>query len=386
MTRGEFDFAKWEREVNDLATEYSQQGGSSRIRNQIWLKLWGMRSVLFRARSICGYLNLPPSSRYDTGEEFLTEVLGDSISPILDSYAKAGVSEDYTFMHHFNICFPRKIRDKYSNIKDKEPYDYIVVRKPAIHVYREPQEDAAISDTILKQGMERRALGQESVGGQAWIKIKTKGHGCTVFVRKEDVEYRNKASWVFLDNNDKEDEGNKVELPASGQIDDTIMVADIYEDYILILLTLVEQLYSRNQLQGTKRLSKQYCFKLLYTETLIDKLKQIYDDIGDVETVHEEEAFSVAEIDLMDYLLINNCRTFSSIAKTPLHTYSDFVYLNTDNAREISVPIANIIYAHFLVDVKGIDRKLDTIAPSLSKYRTEYNQLYLSICEKNIKS
>lgn len=374
MTKDEFNDLK--QKVNKLALEYAQNGKSIRLREQIWLSLWKMRNKLFGAESICSYRKLALSGLYDA-EEFLEEVLKLSIPEILDDYAKAEFFHNYTFMQYFDKCFLRKIRDTYRDIQDKIPYDYIVVQKPTIHVYKDSKEDAVIPGKFLKQGMKRRILEKKPDGAQTWIKTQMKEHGKTVYVREEDVDYH-KVSLVNLD-----DENNNVEPAASGQIDEQIICSEIYEDYIMTLLSLIEQLYSRNQLQKPKGLSKQYCFKLLYTETVIDKLKQIYDVIDDVKTAHEQEVLSVAEIDLMDYLLKSTCRTFISIVKTPLRAYRDFAYLNIDNTEEIPFPIANIIYAHFLVDIKGIDRKLDTLAPSLSKYRTEFNQLYSSIVKRD---
>lgn len=382
MTRDEFDALK--QKVNEQAVEYTQSGKSIRLREQIWLSLWKMRPVLFQAKAIRDYRNFSPSSLYETGEEFLEEVFLESFPQILDSYVGKNVdtSEQFPFMKHFDSCFFRKVYEAYSHIQDKENifHDHIVVRKSIVQIYREPREDALIQNTFLKQGMMRRILGRilDADGKTNWIKTKTKEHGQTIYVREEDVECCDKGFLLFLD------DCKNVEKENSNKIDDQVISSNIYEDYILTLLSLVEQLYARNQSQKSIGLSKQYCFKLLYTEILIDKLKHIYEAIGDVKTAHEQEALSVAEADLMDYLLIDICRTFSAIVKTPLHAYRDFVYLNTDNAEEISMPIANIIYLHFLVDVKGIGRKLNSIAPSLSKYRTEFNRLYFSICERNI--
>lgn len=369
------NFDKLKEKVNEKAIEYVQSGGSNTHREEIWLLLWDMRTKLFSADKIRKYRNCPPSSLYDSGDEFLTEVFLESIPQVLNSYAKknAEVSENFTFMQYFNICFLRKICDAYSNIKDNMFHDYIVVQKPVIQVYEKPREDSVIPDIFLKQGMERRILGEESDGKQTWIKTKAKEHGRTVYVRKTDVECHDKAALVDI---------TIAEPEAPDQLDSEIMLSEIYEDYILILLSLAEQLYARNQARNTNSLSKMYCFRLLYTETLIDKLKKICDVIGDIKSAREQEVFSAAEIDLLDYLLISTCRTFSSIAKTPLHARRDFAYLNTENTEEISIPVAGIIYAHFLVDVKGIDRKLDSIAPSLSNYRKEFNQQYSLLCEK----
>lgn len=368
-------FDKLEEKVNEKAIEYVQSGGSNTFREEIWLLLWNMRAKLFSAPKIRKYRNCPPSSLYDSGDEFLTEVFLESIPQVLNSYAKknAKVSENSTFTQYFYRCFLRKIRDAYSNIKDNMLYDYIVVQKPVIQVYQKPREDAVILNISLKQGMERRILGEESDGKQTWIKTKTKEHGRTVYVRKTDVECYDKAALVDI---------TIVEPEAPDQLDSGIMLSEIYEDFVLTLLSLAEQLYARNQARNANGLSKMYCFRLLYTETLIDKLKKIYDAIGDIKSAREQEVFSVAEIDLLDYLLISTCRTFSSIANTPLHARRDFAYLNTDSAKEISIPVASIIYAHFLVDVKGIDRKLDSIAPSLSNYRKEFNQQYSLFCGK----
>lgn len=371
----ERNFNESKQKVNEKAIEYVQKGGSNTLREEIWLLLWNMRTRLFSALKIRKYRNYPPSSMYDSGDEFLTEVFLETIPQVLNSYAKknTAVSENSTFMQYFSICFLRKIRDAYSNIKDNMLHDYIVVQKPVIQVYQKPKGDAVIPDISLKQGMKRRILGEESDGKQIWIKTQAKGHGRTVYVRKTDVECYDKAALVDI---------TIAEPEAPDRLDSEIMLSETYEDYILILLSLAEQLYARNQARNTNGLSKMYCFRLLYTETLIDKLKKIYDAIGNIKSAREQEVFSVVEIDLLDYLLISTCRTFSSIAKTPLHAHRDFAYLNTENAEEISIPVASIIYAHFLVDVKGIDRKLDAIAPSISNYRKEFNQQYSLFCGK----
>jgi len=368
MTKDEF--AALEQEVNNKAIEYAQYGNSVRLREQIWLSLWEMRHVLFRAKAIRGYMNFPPSSLYETGEEFLTETFLESIPQVLDSYAKeyADGSEPSPFMKHFNICFFRRVYDAYSNIQDNTLHDYIVVRKSTVQVYQQPRKDAVIPDTFLKQGMVRRTLGAE----EEWIKTKLKRHGRTIYVRKADVEFCNKATLVDMD--------SIVEPEVPGNPDDGIMLSDIYEDYILTLLSLVEQFYSRTQAKNNTGLSRQYCFRLLYTETLLDKLKRIYDAVGNVQTAREQEALSVAEVELLDYLLTDACRTFTSIAVTPLHAQRDFKYLNTDSAKEISLPAASIIYAHFLVDIKGINRKLSSIPPSISKYRADFKEQYDFIC------
>lgn len=55
----------------------------------------------------------------------------------------------------------------------------------------------------------------------------------------------------------------------------------------------------------------------------------------------------MAEVDLLDYLLTDICRTFSAIAVTPLCARRDFAYLNTDSAEKIRISVDYIIYAHF---------------------------------------
>lgn len=369
------NFEESKRKVNKLAIEYMKRGRSIGLRAEIWLLLWNMRSRLFSAEKIRKYMNYPPSSLYETAEEFLTEVFLKSIPQLLDNYAKKNidVSENFTFMQYFNAGFERKICETFSHIQDRIPHDYIVVQKPVIQVFLEPKEDAVIPNKSLKQGMERRILGEEFDGKQTWIKTQTQEHGETVYVRKTDVECYDKAALVDITTSEPE---------APDQPDSGIILSEIYEDFILRLLSLAEQLYSRNQAQNPNGLNKKYCFRLLYTEKLIDKLREIQKVIDDIKSVREKEAFSVVEVDLLDYLLISTCRTFSSIANTPLHARRDFAYLNTDSAKEISIPVASIIYAHFLVDVKGIDRKLDSIAPSLSNYRKEFNQQYSLFCGK----
>lgn len=378
MTKDEF--AALEQKVNAQAIEYVQQGKSIRIREQIWLSLWEMRSILFGTKKIRGYRNFPPSSLYETGEEFLTEVFLKSVPQALDSYAKtnADMPQPRPFMKYFEVCFVGKVYDAYGNIQDNALHDFIVVREPTVQVYQEPREDALIPGTFLRRGMERRILGQISDGKQDWIKTKIKNHGQTVYVKKAEVECCDRASVVNMD--------DVAEPEAPGRPDDQIMLSNIYEEYILTLLSLVEQLYSRTQAPSDNGLNKKYCFKLLYTETLLDKIKQIYDAIGDVRTAREKDAISVAEAELLDYLLTREkCRTFPSIAVTPLHAKKDFKYLKTESPEEIRIPVANIIYAHFLLDIKGIGRKLDSVPPSISKYRAEFNQQYAKICGADTK-
>lgn len=163
------------------------------------------------------------------------------------------------------------------------------------------------------------------------------------------------------------------------------MISDTHDDYILSLLSLAGQLYARTQARRNKGFCKEYCFQLLYTEKLLDKLKKIYDTIGDipVRAAHERRAISVAETDLLDYLLTDICRTFSAIAATPLRTKRDFAYLKKDSDEEITFPVDGIIYVHFLIDIKGLDRKPDSIPPSISKYRKEFNEQYALFCETN---
>ena len=86
MTQDKFDALV--QEVNSKAKEYVRQQKNIRLREEIWLSLWEMRPVLFHAQAIRGYMNCSPSSLYETGEEFLTEVFSDAIPQILGSYAK----------------------------------------------------------------------------------------------------------------------------------------------------------------------------------------------------------------------------------------------------------------------------------------------------------
>lgn len=67
----------------------------------------------------------------------------------------------------------------------------------------------------------------------------------------------------------------------------TGLLSDLYDDYILSLLSLVGQLYARTQARDRQGLTRKYGFCLLYTEKLLNKLKQIYDATGDVRTAHE---------------------------------------------------------------------------------------------------
>ena len=376
MTREEFDARK--QKINRQAAEYAGRGRDLRLREQIWLSLWEIHPVLFAAQSIRDFRRFPPSSLYETGVEFLTEVFSESIPQVLDSYAEknADVPDPSPFLPFFEICFARKVYDAYSNILDHMPHESLFVREPAVQVYQEPREDSLIPGVSLRQGMARRILGRVFDGKQTWLKTQLKTHGRTVYVQEEDVECRDKFSQVDLD--------DIAEPEASGQPDDRIMLSDLYDDYILSLLSLAGQLYARTQARDRQGLTRKYGFRLLYTEKLLDKLKQIYDATGDVRTAHEQEALSVAEIDLLDYLLTDICRTFSAIAATPLCARRDFAYLNTDSAEKIRIPVDYIIYAHFLTDIKGIDRKPDSIPPSMSKFRTEFNEQYALFCETDV--
>ena len=370
------EFSALKQEVDELAAEYAKHGKSIAIREKIWLLLWEMRRDLFRAEEIRGYTRFAPSGQYETGEEFLGEVLSYAIPKALDSYADTygDTLEPPPFMKYFNSFYFRKVYSAYSHIQDKMPHDHIIVRKPAIRVYLEPREDAVIPDTFLK--MKRRILGRVSDGRQTWIKTKMKGHGTTVYVREEDVECCGKAAPVDID--------SIAEQASPERVEDRVIAADTYEGYILNLLSLVEQLYSRTSSRRGTGLSRQYCFKLLYTETLLDKLKKTYNAIGSVWAAHERDALSVTESDLLNYLLVKECSSFTAIAVTPLHAKRDYDYLHSDSPEEIRLPAANLIYTHFLLDVKGIDRKPETIAPSFSKYRTEFKRQHDLICETEI--
>ncbi len=360
--------------IDELATEYVKHGQSIVTREKIWLLLWEMRQMLFRAKAIRGYMNFAPSGQYETGQEFLEEILLDAIPQALDSYSDTygDALDPPPFMNYFNSYYFRKVYSSYSDIQNRMPHDYIIVQKSAIPVYLEPREDAVISDACLKEKMKRRILGRVSDGGQTWIKTKMKEHGTTVYVRKVDVECYDKASLVDID--------SVAEQGSPKRVDEGVMASDTYENYILTLLSLVEQLYSRTHSQSDRGLSRKYCFKLLYTETLLDKLKKIYDAIGDVRATHEQDALSVTESDLLNYLLTRECHSFTSIAVTPMRAKRDYDYLHSDSAEEIQLPAANIIYTHFLLDVKGIDRKPESIAPSFSKYRSEFQRQYDLIC------
>lgn len=404
------EFDALERKVNAKAAEYALRGPDIRLREEIWLSLWEMHPTLFSAERIRGFRYFSPSSLYETGTEFLTEVFLDAVPKILDSYAKEyDADASLPFMRFFNACFIRKVFDAYSDILDKTPHDAIVIREPAVQVYRQPREDAPIPDTFLKKGMERRVLGRESDGKQTWIKTKLKTHGQTVYVREKDVECQDKASIVDID--------FITEQKALEEPDEPIMFSDTYDDYILSLLSLAEQLYSKTQIERGKGFNRQYGFQLLYTEKLLIHLKRIYEAFGEflVRTPHEEEALFVAETDFLDYLLTDTCRTFSAIASTPLHAKRDFPYLDSDSEEEIEIfekedkgkkkaekkifekedkgekkaeknekGIAAIIYVHFLTDIKGIQGKPGSLTAALSRHRTNFNKLYVQLCEPGV--
>ncbi len=376
MTKDEFAILK--QNVNELAKKYANhEGGLIELREKIWLSLWEMRPVIFHTnKDIRGYLNFSLSSLYETGEEFLTEVFQEAIPQALESYAKKirNSTELFPFLRFFEQCFCTKVQDARREILDKESNNLIVIREPVVQAYKEPRMDAIMPGTFLKKGMTRRILGRVYDGEQEWIKTNLGKHKLAVYVREAEID--------IYDNNTNVDINNIVEPEDPEQPDDPILISDTYENYILALLSLVEQLYARTQTHNDKGLNKKYCFRLLYTETLIYRLKRVIDAIGNVQTVREQEALSVAEVELLDYLLTDICRTFSSIAATPLRALRDFAYLNTDSTEKIRIPVANIVYAHFLVDIKGIDRKLNSIGPSLSKYRAEFNKQYNLIAEQ----
>ncbi|MGX8705121.1 MAG: hypothetical protein ACSW8J_00935, partial [bacterium] len=81
------EFAALMQSINEKASEYARCGKSIQLRQQIWLSLWSARLSFFHAKAIRGYLRFSPSSLYETGEEFLNEVLSQSIPQILDNYA-----------------------------------------------------------------------------------------------------------------------------------------------------------------------------------------------------------------------------------------------------------------------------------------------------------
>ena len=394
LAREEFDTLK--QEVNKQAAEYVTCGRDIRLREQIWLLLWEAGPNLFTAKHIRKFGYCPPSSLYETGEEFLAEVLSESIPEILDSYVKkyADAPGSLPFMQFFNACFIRKVRNAYVKIQRNMPQDTIIVRNPVVQVYQKAQEDTLVPDTFLIEGMVRPILGQESDGKQTWIKIEFKEHGRTVYVREKDVECRGKASIVTWDSITEPEEpvGTK---PGLG-------ISDTFDDCILSLLTLVEKLYVGAQVKRGKGFSKRYGFQLLYTEKLLGWLKRIYEEYGEFPVripQHEQEAISVAETDFLDYLLTDTCRTFSTIAVTPLHTKQHFRYLNSDSDEEIVIfeeddednkgkkkekekGIAGIIYVHFLMDIKRINRTPKSITASLSDFRTEFNQQYALLLKR----
>ena len=198
MTQDKFDALV--QEVNRKAKEYVRQQKNIRLREEFGCLYGKCGLFFFMQKQFAATLNFSPSSLYETGEEFLTEVFSDAIPQILGSYAKenSDKSEIPPFMHYFNIRFFRKVYDAYSDILDKTPHNYLVVRKPAVQVYLQPREDTVIPNAFLKQGMVRRILGRISDEDQSWVKTKLKNHGRTIYVYEADVECYDGASLVDI--------------------------------------------------------------------------------------------------------------------------------------------------------------------------------------------
>lgn len=368
---GKEEFIIKTEEIDSLAMQYEDDRGNLQLRERIWLLLWDIRKVLFRSKKIRGYLSYPPSGMYESGEEFLTEVFLNTVPKLLNTYRRKGRQEGetadvYTFMQYFNYCFPREVKKALADLQDG--WGYLVVKAPSVPVFREAREDAVLPDTCLKCGMERRIIGRVSVGAGEWIKTELSAHGRIVFVREADVDVHEWAAFSDID--------DEPAILSSNRSDGELEADETYEAYILNLLTLAQRLYGGAGRWMEGGFTKRNCFKLLYTEKLLDDLKKVYDTRGKVDSRHERDSLSAAETEFMDCVLTDICRDFPSIAITPFHACRDFTCLKQDGNKEIQPPFPAAVYAQFLVMEKELSMTLESVKSSLSRNRKTFKEQY----------
>lgn len=373
---GKEEFIAKTKEIDSLAMQYEDDRGNLQLREQIWILLWEIRRGLFRSREVRGYLSCPPSGMYESGEEFLTEVFLNTVPKLLNTYRRKGRQEGeaadaYTFMQYFNYCFPRDVKKALADLQDGR--GYIVVKAPSVSVFREAREDAVLPDACLKYGMERRIISRVSTGAGEWIKTELSTHGRIVFVREADVDVHEWAAFSDID--------DEPAIMSSNRSDGELEADETYEAYILNLLTLAQRLYGGAGSWKEGGFTKRNCFKLLYTEKLLDDLKKVYDATGKVGSRHERDSLSAAETEFMDYLLTDICRDFPSIAITPFHACRDFIYLKQDENKEIQPPFPAAVYVQFLVVEKELSMTFESIKSSLSRNRQKFKEQYAIFCQ-----
>lgn len=392
VKKAEFDSAA--DGINSLAEQYVKSINVD-VRIKLWSKLWDVSDFIFYTKSNRPYRDFCADGKYEPGE-FLNEVFFESFDDILKSYVNIantpGFSkDDYPFLKHFNTAFPVKVHQAYDNQLNSMPHDFIIANQDTF-LYAFPSEEYKLS-SVLKAGARRRVKNHEICVGtlfsrkihgeickvcttEKWYEIYQSSHMKSAFVKANDVNFYDK---VFVGPVPENDDGDSMDLPDTPMQFEEFYDNELFEKYVLVLLTLLQKLFQKKSEAKANavgiQFSKYDCFQLFFTESLADNLKKI-DGIMSLDSIRERDSIQAADVLFLDFILMGICRNFRSIARTPFRSNKQFGCTCRKREEELTLPVPYDLFGMYFRKVRGLDISQDSLRPRMSACWSEYSKLY----------
>lgn len=364
---------------------------TTELGQRIWINMWNIRNYIFNNRNFERYRQLCVPPFYLERDEFLHEGFCETIPYALNTYNPLRGNFYFYFIYKLRNWVLNKLRDSYANRRQ------VRVKSEDIKIWElthcNGREEWIVSEIKLRTNTLYNVTKEiTDEDGFTWYEIEIHVHGKHYRVTEKDViVYKDSPYYQFIDDGEDTESIGQEEKYEEIYID----IRGVMDIYVLNLLSLVQRLYGEKIATiseiSPKSLTKYHIYKILYTEKLIEKLKDFYEYIITknktiCEVTYEKEAIAVAMKELIDYLLkYKNCVTFSEIMRCPLKRYCDFSYFDKNREQFIEFPVLQEILVHFIVDKMNINREASSLRVSISRGRKEFDEQF-QIFEKNTRS
>lgn len=373
----------WVIELNTAAKAYSNNPQDKALQESFINCIDKNRNRFYNNGKVRGYLLYTPDlGRWKNGEEFLSEMLDDTLMDAIKTpFLYSG---DKSSEPAFNVIFTKKFVDKvYSTVADiasKNSVKVFYISRNDIPVYRYNCDENRMvkCDTTLKTGYPYPRLKEMTLDNEQYVCTLLQARGKRFYVSASDIDEQPRS--VSLDTmSDYPDRD-------SDFVDENYYVSLLHLELASLAIRLFDEA-KRKECENIFSRNKGY--RLLYTEEMIRALKALknelfetdktaIDALGRLKLSHERDIIKAAEERLSDYIL-NSEPPFGSFVKimlSPLYPVNYYPYLEQKSEHEIELPLKTEIKLHFLTDRLGIQGKESSLRSSLSSYTTSFKEIF----------
>lgn len=297
------------------------------------------------------------------------------------------------FLHYFNTVYSFCEKQAYIDKFDDKSYivSYIVPTVSEIRAYGEPNENSAVSRNLTKN---RRYRVYDIVragenGEHIWFKLKLSTNSSsskeTAYIHDApQIQYHRFSSESLYYEDDDGNEEIKPVPDNTASADDRILGREDLEALIGAGFSAFLEFHKKTTASASStdtsgHLTVYDCYRMFYTEDLIDNLHQHGDNYYPPYP-RETLVMRLADKRWMDYLMTEHCRGFRKIIETPRHNYDH--YLHNGNNEEISLPPEIAIRGRYIREHLHIKRDESSLKVSITKHRKSYNEIWKAKLKK----